>query len=412
MFPIDGAPLVGKFYHPHLLAGPKRGIHERRLQAMIREGPPSPNFVWPIELVSEPVFGYMMARVPAEFVSLRKLNWSDPAAVDYKTRLRIAYRLVDCFASLHLRRGMAYCDLSCDNVLCNPKTSEVRIIDNDNLTVGGEPSPLAVLGTHRYIAPELLGGLISQPNMDTDLHSLAVLIYETLLFHHPLLGDRVLAGPPEAEEAALARKALYVQHPVDRSNSMLDHAKWGGVPVALLPKAIQQCFEAAFVDGLHHPNLRVRETRWRRVLVNHLDLLARCGNPGCLFGYSFFDPAEPGRACVWCGHHIGDQTVIKISDPNGKLLRYKTLMSDDWLTEHHCKLDGEFRFRPESACGKIESDATVGLTVRNASKEDFYYYHPGEDAPRQFPPGARVPLKVGYRIQFGANGTVAEVMRY
>ena len=40
------------------------------------------------------------------------------------------------------------------------------------------------------IAPEVVAGK-KQPSIETDLHALAVLIYETLLLRHPLAGPKV-----------------------------------------------------------------------------------------------------------------------------------------------------------------------------------------------------------------------------
>ena len=103
---------------------------------------------------------------------------------------------------------------------------------------------------------------------------------------------------------------------------------------------------------------------------------------------------------------------MKITHPsNGRTLRYKVLNDGDRLAAHHCKLDKTFSFAAQDICARVEYDKGSGLTLRNVSKEVFLYYQPGDSTPRKFPPEKRVKLQPGYSIVFGANGTLAEMVR-
>jgi serine/threonine protein kinase len=351
----------------------------------------------------------VMPLVPQNFVSLQKLNW-EVTTWDWAVRLRICFRLAQAMAALHFRRGCAYCDLSTSNVLCDPASGDIKIIDTDNLTVDGHRNALGVLGTPRYIAPELQRGDVRNPGIHTDLHSLATIMFEALLLHHPLLGDRVLEGPPELEERALGAKPVYVHNPKDRSNQYTRYQRLGGLPPKFLPARLQELFAETFTHGASKPNLRVRETRWQRALADSLDLLVPCPNRKCGLRGAFLDGVGSAVACAGCGSTLRGFQVMRFFGPRQELLRAKVLKGGEWLTAHHSKLDARFDFSRQSACGRVERDSQHGLTLRNVSTETFLYRNPGAGSYAPFPPGKRVALRPGTRIQFGAAGAEGEVV--
>jgi serine/threonine protein kinase len=377
---------------------------------MIRMGPPSPAFVWPIEVIERPLLGYTMDYIRG-YIKLGELGHTKYISrVDVRTRLRICYRLVEAFEKLHQKTGYAYCDLSGNNILCDIKSGDVKIIDNDNLWVEGVIGPSTVWGTYRCMAPEIEAGTASHPNVETDLHSLAVLLFMTLLFHHPLLGDKV-HDDSLLEKDALGKGAVYIYHPTDSRNRYTKYSEYGGIPISVLPTSLQRLFQDCFVNGLHRPQLRVRETNWKKELINQLDTLIRCPNRKCIGRQTFLSqPPRTNATCIWCGTKIYNIKLMRVSNPAGHVLRHKVLYNDDWLAAHHCKLDKTFNFDPQDVCARVEDDASHGLTLRNVSKETFSYYQPGNPTPRPFPPDKRVKLQPGYRIVFGANGAIAEIV--
>lgn len=382
-----------------------------RLSTIIRMGQPSPAFVWPKDIIERPSLGYTMDYIDG-YVKLEEIAHTKYLQkVDTRTRLLICYRLIEAFEKLHLKTGFAYCDLSGNNILCEPTKGDVKIIDNDNLWVEGAVAPSTVTGTYRYMAPEIGARTEVHPNIETDLHSLAVLLFYTLLFHHPLLGDEVHDNF-SLEDNALGNGAIYIYHPNDTTNLYTKHEQYGGVHVNILPPSLQKLFEDSFVTGLHNPKMRVRETNWKREIINQLDALVRCPNRNCFGKHTFFR-GEPGKSvtCVWCKTRIDNIELLRISDPQTRRpLRHKVLYDDDKLAAHHCKLNQLFDFSPQNICARVKYDSNYGFTLRNESKETYSYYRPGEATPQQFPPGKRVILQTGYRIVFGANGVMAEVV--
>src|SRR3954452_6732203 len=98
--------------------------------------------------------------------------------------------LADSYLQLHAR-GLCYRDISFGNVFFDPESGDVLICDNDNVAVDGSATA-GVLGTPRFMAPEVVRGEVL-PSTQTDLYSLAVLLFYMLTVHHPLEGAREAA---------------------------------------------------------------------------------------------------------------------------------------------------------------------------------------------------------------------------
>ena len=74
-------------------------------------------------------------------------------------------------------------------------------------------------------------------------------------------------------------------------NGRIRHVRWGAGSAtgpahlkagpAVLPYSLQKLFTETFTYGVVSPQLRVRETRWQRVLVDCLDTLVPCPNEQC-----------------------------------------------------------------------------------------------------------------------------------
>ncbi len=226
------------------------------------------------------------------------------------------------------------------------------------------------------------------------------------------MATKSLDGPPELEEEALGKRPVYIYHPGDSSNRYTKHTKFGGIPINLVPESLRNLFLESFVLGTANPVYRVRETRWRRALVNELDMLTRCHNPGCPFKFSLFTGLSQ-KTCTWCSADIDKSKLrlLRFTDSRGKTLRHKIVYEGDWLGAHHCKVNQEFNFSADSACAQVLNDCQYGLVLRNASKEPFLYQSCGEEA-RVFSPQTRVPLNIGCTIELGSDGATVEVLNF
>jgi hypothetical protein len=248
------------------------------------------------------------------------------------TRLQIAVRLARAVRRLHMA-GLAHADLSNKNVLVDPKGGDACVIDIDSLVVPGIAPP-AVLGTPGYIAPEVLAGR-AQPSIATDKHALAVLLYELLLQRHPLQGRKVHStrSAEEDEQLSMGARALFVEHPTDRSNPPVKPIQ---VPYTRLGPWLAKCFARTFVDGLHQPAKRADAAEWEVALYRTLQRL----HPLPSGGWTLLGP-EPGMPLaslaatervagpVWIARYARD-TGDGLKDEQDLLVLFHHLRLHDW----------------------------------------------------------------------------------
>ncbi len=260
-------------------------------------------FLWPKHIVEYPRLGVACDPIPDGMIPLycliapRNYRRLPAAAKLWNRRLLIAWRLANAVARMH-KLGLAHSDLSPNNVVADPRTGRVRIIDLDSLVVEGFAPP-SVIGTPGYIAPELLEGARRSPNTLSDRHALAVLIYELLLYRHPLRGPHLFGLPPEETEEIVARQfsrhGIYIAHPSDERN----RPKRAYFDPKCLGETLAGLFERAFVRGLQHPEERPAGDEWSEALGRLTYTLQPCANRSCVDG-SF--PLLVGQLqCPWCG---------------------------------------------------------------------------------------------------------------
>lgn len=266
--------------------------------------------VIPIAILKEPYAGYVMKKVkghialdnyitPSKKVSLPE--WYNYVTGGLKKRLEVGALLAKSLRNLHIC-GLTYCDLSPNNVLVAQKQNSIVLIDPDNLTSTGT-FKASILGTPRYIAPELFKGTV-QPNSLSDIYSYAVILFEMLRLGHPMLGDKVIDGSPEDEEEALKGNGVYIDHPDDETNrnSGLDMTE------VLLTNELKELFKKVFVDGLHDYIKRPTLNEFREACLRAKDLLINCNNPECKASFYFEENRE--SICPWCSEKQDD--IIKL----------------------------------------------------------------------------------------------------
>lgn len=291
-------------------------------------------YVWPTALVVSPRLGLLVPRFSSDMKELLYLfgpkNYKNlpPEAKRWNLRVLMAWRLAQAVSRMHLM-GVAHSDLSWNNVRANAATGQVRIIDIDGLVVDDFVPP-QVYGTHFYIAPEVLAkkGL---PGKSADKHALAVLLYQILLYRHPLIGPYDYGIDPDdddgdVENRQLSQEGIYIDHPSDFRNRPAS----GLFPAAMLGETIKALFERAFTVGLNSPDARPRADEWKNALGRLLDRIVTCQNPGC---HESFYPAWEGNpiSCPWCGTALsvpGGIPALRLYEPGPT---GPTLLPDFWI---------------------------------------------------------------------------------
>lgn len=253
------------------------------------------NFVAVEDIIDFPYVGYVMEKVSdhkplnAYLIPDKKQTFSDwfNSGLGLRERIFIGYIIAKAFEDLE-RNNLSYCDISGNNILVKVgKTASVKMIDVDNIYVAGKGAA-AVLGTPRYIAPEVIGRQ-KNPDVLSDNYSLAVILFELLRVGHPYISDDVLDGSPEDEEQALAGKADYVTD--ENSTNMLP------ADIVFTGK-LEELFRKCFVDGKKNRMLRPSAKEFEFALLDASNKVIKCPSCG-----AWHYPRKKGKiyeGCPWC----------------------------------------------------------------------------------------------------------------
>jgi DNA-binding helix-hairpin-helix protein with protein kinase domain len=396
---VERKDVAVKVYHKHTATPKQRAVLER----LVKAGPPARYFLWPLSLVEDQAagtYGYVMElreqrfRTSEDFMARRV----EPS---FRALMTAAWQLADGFLQLH-SQGLCYQDISFGNIFFDPHTGDIRICDNDNVDVPGAPSG-GVLGTPRFMAPEVVRRGEASPSDHTDRYSLAVLLFYLLMGGHPLDGAReakIRCLDVPALEKLYGYDPLYIFDPADPSNAPVrgihDNplAFW-----SLYPAAVREHFERSFTEGLHYPNKRVRESEWRKVFARARDSILYCAS--CQ-AENFYDAealrSAGGQSCWNCGKALTLPPRIRIG--NDVVL----LNHDTRLYTHHVGHHGA----PEEVIAEVvrnpQNPSLFGL--KNVTTEAWTITKP-DGAIVDVPPGRAAPILQGNKINFGpATGEI------
>ncbi|HOT91500.1 MAG TPA: serine/threonine protein kinase [Anaerolineae bacterium] len=393
---LGGQKVALKWYFPAQATRQQRAA----LEVLIKKGPPTAKFLWPMELTESPEvpgFGYIMPLRGPQYKSIVDLM-KRQAEPTFRALATAGLELADSFLELHAM-GLCYRDISFGNVFFEPNTGEALICDNDNVAVDGETEG-GVLGTPRFMAPEIVRGE-ARPSMQTDLYSLAVLLFYMLMVHHPLEGKRessIKCLDLPAMNKLYGTDPLFIYDPDDDSNRPVPGfhdnviAFW-----PLYPQFIRDLFTKAFTKGLRDPLARVRESEWRAAMVRMRDAIIYC--PKC--GLENFYSAEKLKAsggnpgtCWSCNAALILPPRIRIEDA------IVMLNWDTKLYPHHIDNSRLYDFsKPVAEVNQHPTDPTI-WGLRNLTDEKWVITTADGEI-LDVEPGRNVRLAVGTKINFG-----------
>ena len=393
--------LALKWYFPHYLRTDPN--LQDRLGKAVDKGPPSNRFLWPQELILDakrPSFGYIMPLRDDRFVGITDLV-TRRAVPSFRALVTAGFELAHNYRQLHAQ-GCSYHDISFGNVFFDPKNGEVRICDNDNVSIDGDGSS-AIEGTVGFMAPEIVRGEAS-PSTQTDLFSLAVLLFYMLVNHHPLEGAReaqIHCLDLLAKTRLYGGDPLFIFDPSDDSNRPLPGHHDNALKLwPLYPGFVHDLFTKAFTVGLHNPGFRVRESQWTKALVRLRDSIFYCTNCGV---ENFYDPKAlrnsggNSKSCWGCNSPYRVPPRLRIDRDEVVMLNHDTL-----LYPHHFYTERGYEFdAPVAEVTQHPRNSRV-WELRNRSTHKWV----SQDSDGQFSdiePGQSVKLSTGLRIQFGSR---------
>ena len=394
-----GAPVALKWFFPHYLG--RDPDLRTRLEHAVDTGPPSNRFLWPRELVQaagRDGFGYVMPLREERFVGITDLL-TRRVVPTFRALVTAGFELAHNYLQLHAE-GLCYHDISFGNVFFDPQSGEVRICDNDNVSVNGQRS--AIAGTPRFMAPEIVRGE-SAPNAQTDLFSLAVLLFYMLVNHHPLEGEQeaqIRALDLPAMTRLYGNSPIFIFDPNDHSNRPRPGYQENALKLwPLYPQFVQTLFVRTFTDGLHNPYHRTMESQWRGALVRLRDSIFYCQQCG---SQNFHDPdalTKPDGNAMTCWACDSPHRL----PPRMRIEREVVMLNHDALLYPH-HLDSQRRHDFDAPVAEVtqhpKNPQIWGLRNRTEHK---WSCQTAEGKSSEVEPGQSVTLSPGLRIQFGSR---------
>lgn len=376
---------------------------------------------WPAGMVVRPGLGVLVPRAAgrpvARFILPKWLNMRDKKnnlrhpedRGTFRGRLWLCINLSQAVRRMHFS-GLCHGDLSENNVFGDPVAGTACVIDCDGLVVPSVSRPV-VQGTGFWMAPELILKPDTIPSPETDLHSLAVLIYQLLLLRHPLMGRPGLFddNPDRDEYCQLAAKARFIEDPRN-PNNQVRAVPWS---YNLLGTELARLVEKAFVTGLRSPAKRPMPGEWERDLAPLTHGLVPCPNPDCMFKqFPLPDGLRASLRCPWCGAQItGPILGLRFYDPEpGQPGRFRrdgscfVVQDDNYLLDWHVVRDGRPSDRGASErvaqFAQVKQGGASRMVLYNVALDALSYSDPGA----AWTPVGRdegVYLKAGRRLRFG-----------
>jgi hypothetical protein len=241
----------------------------------------------------------------------------------------------------------------------------------------------------------------AKPSTQTDLFSLAVLLFYMLMVSHPLEGKKessIRCFDLPAMNKIYGFEPLFIFDPVDTSNRPVPGIHDNALEYwKIYPQFLRDLFTKAFTAGLKDVRDRVRESEWRSALANLRDWIMYCPSCG---SENFYDPevlkANAGKPnpCWSCGKAITLPYRIRI-DKSVILLN-----NDTKLYPHHVDPQRLFDFTAPIAEIATNPANPSMWGLKNLSTEKWVMTAV-DGSIKDVDPGRSATLAVGIKINFG-----------
>ncbi|MCI1673760.1 MAG: hypothetical protein LKI34_06065 [Bifidobacterium tibiigranuli] len=393
-----------KWYFPQKLRQPDDFY--KNLEGNIELGAPTENFLWPQDITKKEYgsFGYIMDVCPSGFGKmapylLKRVRFARPEKPDldnYWLLATSALNIISAFEELH-SRGYSYQDINEGGFFINYSTGDVLICDCDNVSPHGGNT--GILGIPKFMAPEIVRGE-KLPDVQTDRHSLAVVLAMLLFKSHPLEGKRFSAVSCLTSSN---ERLIYGVHPhfvYDPDNGI----NWPDPAVQknmvtlwkIYPEYIRDAFRDAFSQKrLLGKQPRMLDSAWLKVIMRLRNdiITCPCGNE------EFLEPGQKESTCSECGNKLYSPFILRFHN------RDIPLFSGAKLYAFHTEGNEDFKTMTAEI---VPSKSNAGkLGIRNLSGTKWFLRNQ-EKKTRELDPGEAQGLSDHLTINFGKEK--AEVM--
>ena len=362
-------------------------------------GSPGSEFIWPLD-ITEPdggSFGYVMERFSNQYSELTDLLRGHTRFASFKTAVDAALNFVNACWKLH-NKGYIFYNLSDANFIINPVDGSVRMTDSEEIVPSG--TTLNVLGTPRYMAPEIVMGN-KMPDKYSDRFSMSSILFMLICMAHPLEGKRYLADclTPASQKKLYGTDALFIMDKTNHDNAPDPRVQKNVLVIwPCLPDYVQELFQKAFSStAIQNPNARPTELDWINTLVRFRSEIVRCQ---C--GNEVFTQGGLPCLCESCKKKLEIPFRLEFAQysipglPDSRIYR--------------CQLGPCYAEEALNPMGRVlakKNDPTV-LGIRNMSNRSWNAFT-SVGVPRMVAPDEVIPLKDG--IQFEYNGTTVIIRK-
>ncbi|ALG67933.1 serine/threonine protein kinase [Beggiatoa leptomitoformis] len=387
---------------------------KKSIQELVSHGAPhgaaGKRFIWPLDIVTtekNAQFGYLMPLIDTQrFAELGEIQAHRKPAPSFATLCEISYQIANSYRMLHLD-GYCYRDISAGNVMFDAQTGETLICDNDNVGINSRDATSQVWGTMEYMAPEVIRGQ-AKPSIETDQHSLAVLLFNLWVWHHPMHGDmeyQIYVWDLPAKKRIYGENPVFIFDPNNTSNQLPSDAEYHTARKRwqYCPSTLQALFTRAFSDGLHHPAKRVTEGEWQDLFLELKDNALRC--PHC-HAENLWSPPQNQLACWHCQTTIPIPPKLSITHTKGKhtlLLHKETQLLQRHIQPHSDK-------SPQVIGEVVQNPNNPNVWgIRNLTDYNWTATLPNGQV-KTVEPQRAAPLSLGLRLEILAGVAHAEII--
>ena len=391
---LNGKHFALKWYFSHMATREQKDI----LDNLISKGSPDDSFLWPQDMIFTRYgtsFGYIMPLRPKNYKSIVDLM-KGRVNPSFSALCKAAYNLTNGYQKLH-SMGYSYRDISFGNMFFDPDTGDVLICDNDNVSPNGKDDS-SVYGTPRFMAPEIVVGK-AKPSRNTDLYSLAILLFYMFMVGHPLEGKLeadIKCMDIHAMNKLYGSNPVFVYDPNDKSNRPVKGYQDNVILYwDIFPQNIKDLFTKSFTDGIKFPNKRITEKQWLDAFANLLTGIMACPNCGAEIFYDEYKTANGIAHTCWnCRKNV--QTPASMVVGKNRIL----LCKDAKVYSHTIYGDYDMNTVVGEVVQNPKNPALWG--IKNESKENWTYIKAdGQQMPVAI--GRSASIAKGAKINFGQN---------
>ncbi|KKJ01215.1 protein kinase domain-containing protein [Prochlorothrix hollandica] len=272
VYELEGSSFLVKIFHSERLKEEEENLVKKlETQIKMKGSIKQTNVSWPQVAVysqDKSYLGYAMKKmcgIPLKYLAHPKLYEKKFPDITRENMIILMISLVDTISKLH-ELDIYLGDINLENILCNPKTWKISLIDADSYQIHDYPCPV---GRPEMTPLEHHGKDFKYiiRTKESDCFSLAILIFQCFMFgRHPY--DNIGGGNP-VENLENGRFPYGPGGSAPGRDGAVPQGNWYNL-WSHLSFNIKGLFMQTFKEGASNPESRASLDEWRRGLQQYL----------------------------------------------------------------------------------------------------------------------------------------------